>query len=168
MPWELHPLHPPGSACETHSVTVDPSQPEVSDQDLYDQLAFYTLELRDPEFVHQHIVDAYAVQHAGAGTKPIAIVFGLIGLYLYLEKSFTGRQVQRAHMQLAKHRRTWTAPAIPPHQRGSIGVADVLAAPAGPMCQAMIRRWCESVWQDWRESRPQIVALAQTELGIDP
>jgi hypothetical protein len=71
-------------------------------------------------------------------------------------------------MQLARHRRTWVAPTIAPHQRAGIGVADVLAAPAGLMRRAMIRRWCESVWQDWRESRPQIIALAQTELGIDP
>ena len=61
-----------------------------SDQELYDELAFYTLELRDPEFIHQHIVDAFAVQHAGPDSKPIAIVFGLLGLYLYLEKNFTG------------------------------------------------------------------------------
>ena len=149
-------------------MTVDPSHPEVSDQDLYDQLAFYTLDLRDPEFIHQHIVDAYTVLHAEADTKPIAIVFGLIGLYLYLEKNFTGRQVQRAHMQLARHRRTWTAPAIPPHQRASIGVADVLAAPPGSLRHGMIRRWCESVWQDWQESHSQITALARTELGIEP
>lgn len=159
--------------CETDGVTIKRSEAEISDQDLYHQLALYTLELRDPEFIHQHIVDAYAVQHASADTKPIAIVFGLIGLYLYLEKSFTGRQVQRAHMQLAKHRRKWTGfaiqrPEIPFDQRATIGVADVLAAPPGPLRHAMIRRWCESVWLDWQASRPQIAALAQSELGIDP
>ncbi len=155
-------------ACETYGVMVNRSQPEISDKDLYDQLALYTLELRDPEFIHQHIVDAYAVQHAGPGTKPIAIVFGLIGLYLYVEKNFTGRQVQRVHMQLAKHNRKWTAPAIPSDQRATIGVADVLAAPPGPMRHAMIRRWCESVWQDCQATRSQIAALAQTELGVAP
>jgi Family of unknown function (DUF5946) len=149
-------------------VTVDPSHPEVSDQDLYDQLAFYTLELRDAEFLHQHIVDAYAVQHAGDDTKPIAIVFGLIGLYLYVEKNFTGRQVQRAHMQLARQRRQWTALPIPSEQRRTIGVADVLGAPPGPMRHEMIRRWCESVWHDWKANRSQITALARDELGIEP
>ena len=155
------------SACETQSLTIGPSQ-RISDQKLYDQLALYTLELRDPEFIHQHIVDAYAVQHAGPETRPIAIVFGLIGLYLYIEKNFTGSQVQRAHMQLARRRRTWTAPAIPPDQRADIGVADVLAAPPGFLRHDLIRRWCESVWRDWRESRAQITTLAQTELGIEP
>ena len=146
-------------------MTATPSAP--SDEDLYTELAFYTLELRDQEFIHQHIVDAYAVQHAGHGSKPIAIVFGLIGLYLFLEKNFTGREVQRAHMQLAQDRRQWIAPPIPP-RRAAIGVADVLAAPPGPERHVMIRRWCEAVWQDWQHARPQIVALAQTHLGIAP
>lgn len=145
-----------------------PSDSIQSDQDLYNELSLYTLELRDPAFIHQHIVDAYAVQHAGPDAKPIAVVFGLIGLYLYIEKDFTGRQVQRAHMLLARHRRQWVAPPIP-RQHAAIGVADVLAAPPGPAREAMIRRWCEAVWQDWRErSRPQIAALAREELNILP
>jgi hypothetical protein len=138
-----------------------------SDQDLYNELSFYTLQLGDPAFVHQQVVDAYAVQHADAATKPIAIVFGLIGLYLYLEKDFTGLQVQRAHMQLARYRKRWSAPPIP-NQHATIGVADVIAAAPGPERHAVIRRWCEAVWQDWHQSRPQIVALAQTELDITP
>ena len=144
-------------------MTAVPATP--SDQDLFHELSFYTLELRDPEFIHQHIVDAYAVQHAGPGSKPIAIVFGLIGLYLYLEKNFTGRQVQRAHMQLARYRRPWVAPLIP-EQHAAIGVAEVLSAPPGAERNAMIRRWCEAVWQDWTPARPQIAALAQSELGV--
>ena len=144
-----------------------PSDPALPDQDLYNRLAVYTLELGDPEFIHQHIVDAYAVQHAEADTKPIAIVFGLIGLYLSVEKNFTGRQVQLAHMRLARYRRQWVAPPIP-ERRAALGVADVLDTTPGPERHAMIRRWCEAVWQDWQHSRPQIVALAHQELGIAP
>lgn len=136
-----------------------------ADQELYNELSLYTLELRDPEFIHQHIVDAFAVQYADGATKPIAIVFGLVGLYLYLEKNFTGRQVQRAHMQLARYRKTWIAPPIP-EQQASIGVANILAAPPGPQRHAMIRGWCEAVWRDWQSARPQIVALAQKDLGV--
>jgi len=142
-----------------------PSGQNLSDQDLYNDLALYTLELRDPEFIHQHIVDAYAAQHAEANTKHIAIVFGLIGLYLYVEKNFSGRQVQLAHMRLARYRRQWVAPPIP-QRRAVIGVADVLAAPPGSERHAMIRRWCEAVWQDCHASRPPIVALAHRELAI--
>ena len=130
-----------------------------SDQELFHELSFYTLELHDPEFIHQHIVDAYAVQHAGPGSKPISVVFGLIGLYLYLDKNFTGRQVQRAHMQLARTRRQWVAPPIP-ERHSPIGVAEVLAAAPGPERHTMIRRWCEAVWQDWQHVRPEIAALA--------
>jgi hypothetical protein len=137
-------------------------QPTIpSDQDLYDQLAFYTRELRDPEVIQQHLVVAHAVQRAGPGSKPIAIVFGLIGLYLHLEKNFTSRQVQRAHMQLARKRRVWAASPIPPMQGASIGVAEVLAALPGPERNAMIDRWCAAVWQDWQHARPQIEALAR-------
>jgi hypothetical protein len=35
-----------------------------SEQDLYNELAFYTLALGDPAFIHQNIVDAFAAQHA--------------------------------------------------------------------------------------------------------
>ena len=149
-------------------MTATPPGPAPSDQDLYNQLAFYTLELRDADFIHQHVVDAYAVQHAGPGTRPIAIVFGLIGLYLYLEKNFTGRQVQRAHMQLANRRKHWPAPPYPAGQRRAVRVADVLAASPGSERHAMIRRWCDAMWQDWSHARAQIAALTRDQLDILP
>jgi Family of unknown function (DUF5946) len=142
-----------------YGVSARPSSP--SDQDILNELVCYTLELRDREFIHQHVVDAYAVQHAGPGSKPIGIVFGLIGLYLHLEKSFTGRQVQLAHMQLARRRRQWRAPTLPDQQRATIRVADVVAVPPGPERNAMIHQWCEAVWQDWQHARPEIAALAR-------
>lgn len=137
-----------------------------SDEDLYHELALYTLELRDPEFVHQHIVDAYAVQRAGPASKPIAIVFGLIGLYLYLEKGFTGRQVQQAHMRLARKSKQWVAPFIPEARGANLCVADVLAAEPGAERVAAIRRWCLAVWQDWEHARPEIATLARNLLGV--
>ena len=149
-----HPAY--GNSWQTRGVTAAPS-----DQDIYNELAFYTLELRDPEFIHQHVVDAYAVEHAGPETKPIAIVFGLMGLYLHLEKEFTGRQVQRAHMQMARKRKHWAALPMPEHHRAAMRIADVLAAPPGPERNAMIRRWCQAVWQDWQHARPHIEALAR-------
>jgi hypothetical protein len=112
-------------------------------------------------------VDAFAVQHASHDTEPIALVFGLIGLYLYLEKNYTGRQVQRAHMQLARHRRPWMAPAIP-DPCAQVGVAEVMAAPPGVERREMIHLWCQAVWRDWQHSRPEIVALAERELGVRP
>jgi hypothetical protein len=137
-----------------------------SDQDLYNKLAFYTLAHGDPAFIHQNVVDAFAAQSAGPLTKPITIVFALIGLYLHVEKGFTGKQVQRAHMQLARYRRQWFMP-VRPLDRGAIHIQDVLAAAPGAARDTMIHCWCESAWHSWSASRQQIVDLAKSELGVD-
>lgn len=137
----------------------------TSDQDLYHELSYYTLAHPDPSFIHQHIVDACAAQHADETAKPIGIVFALIGLYLYVEKDFTGRQVQKVHMKLAKLRKQWVPPHLP-KERGAITVRNVLAAAPGQSRDAMIRSWCVSVWEAWNESHDQILNLAKKELGI--
>jgi hypothetical protein len=136
-----------------------------TDQDLYNELAFYSLGHPDPAFIHQNVVDAYAAQHVDESSKPIYIVFALIGLYLCVEKNFTGKQAQKAHMQLAKTRRQYTPPPIP-RDRGAITIRDVLAAPPGLARDAMIHRWCVSAWEAWHESREPIVQLAKNELGV--
>lgn len=137
----------------------------MSTDDQYNQLAYYTLAHPDPAFLHQLVVDAHTAQKAGEETKPIAIVFALIGLYLHLEKGYTGRQVQRAHMQLAKWPNTWVKPPLPA-ERGAIRISHVLATEPGPARDAIIERWCGSVWESWLESRPQIVEIAAKYLGI--
>jgi hypothetical protein len=67
------------------------------------ELQGYTLMLRDEAFIHQNVVDAWMAQHANETTKPIGLTFALIGLYLHIERGFSGRQVQRAHMTLEQH-----------------------------------------------------------------
>ena len=134
--------------------------------DLYNQLAYYTLAHPDPTFIHQLVVDAFAAQNADETSKPITVVFALIGLYLHLEKGYTGKQVQRAHMQLAKRPNTWVKPAIP-NERGAIQIQHVLNAAPGPPRDAMIERWCASVWECWQPSRPEIVDLARRYLGTE-
>src|SRR5260370_17582646 len=99
----------------------------MTHDELYDELAFYTLSHPDPSFPHQHVVDAYAAQYADEGTRTIQIVFALVGLYLYLEKGFSGRAVQKAHMQLAKRRRNWERPALPA-SRAPIAIVDSFPA----------------------------------------
>jgi hypothetical protein len=59
--------------------------------DLYDQLSLYTLSHADPSFIHQHVVDAFAAQHADDRTKPITLTFALVGLYLHAERGFSGK-----------------------------------------------------------------------------
>lgn len=135
-----------------------------SEQDDFSELCCYTLGLLDASFIHQHVVDAFTAQKANEQTKPIAITFALVGLYLHIEKQFSGRQVQRAHMSLAKQKRGWPVFTLP-GDRGAITVADVLAAPAGPERDKAIDAWCVSVWEAFRESH-QVLADLLRERGI--
>ena len=137
----------------------------VSEQEQYEELAYYTLAHPDPGFIHQNIVDAFAAQTATKADKPIKIAFALVGLYLCIVKGQTGRQAQLAHMRLAKYRKDWPRFA-PPADRGVIRVGDVIAAAPGVDRDAMIRRWCESVWAAWSHVHAEIVDLCQEKLGI--
>jgi hypothetical protein len=117
---------------------------------LFSDLSCYTVAQQDAAFIHQHAVDAYEAQHAGGTTRNITVVFGLIGLYLALEKNFTGRQVQQAHMQIARVRKEW--PRLePPATPASLTVMNVVKAPDGPERDAMIRRWMAAVWESWAD-----------------
>jgi hypothetical protein len=137
-------------------------KPADSEREAYYELSYYTLAHPDPSFIHQHIVDAFAAQTANQNTKPIGIAFALVGLYLYLEKGYTGRQVQLAHMRLAKRRQEWPRFDLPEF-RGEITVADVLREPPGEKRDAMIGSWCDSVWRTY-ECHKEVAALVQTEL----
>ncbi len=137
----------------------------LSEQELYDQLAFYTLSRPDPTFIHQYIVDAFRLQTADENTKPIGMAFALISLYLYVEKGYTGRQAQLAHMQMAKRRRLWPK-FILPKDRGNVRVADVLAAEPGRRRDEMIRVWCASVWSSYEHVHHEVTELAHRELRI--
>ncbi|HKD24938.1 MAG TPA: DUF5946 family protein [Xanthobacteraceae bacterium] len=129
----------------------------------YHELSYYTLAHGDPSFIHQYVVDAYTAQCASESSKPIAIVFALIGLYLAVEENRSGKDVQRIHMRLAKKRREWPRFALP-QRRGTITVSDVLAAPAGAERDDMIRQWCASVWAAWAESHAEVRALLREAL----
>jgi hypothetical protein len=134
--------------------------------ELSHDLAYYTLAHADPAFIHQHAVDAFAAQNAHPTDKPIGVVFGLIGLYLHLERGFTGRQVQLAHMRLGTPRRSWTMPRLP-ESRGTIRVGDVLAAEPGPERDAMIQKWCTAVWEAYRDVHREIAGIVWREPGVD-
>jgi hypothetical protein len=143
--------------CVKHSANME------SQQDLYNQLACYTLTLGDKTFIHQHVVDTFAAQNADEHTKPITITFALAGLYLYLEKDYTGRQVQLAHIKMAERRKKWPAFELP-EQRGDITITDVLKVPPGQQRDKMIRKWCESVWESYKQIHNEIAALVQVVL----
>ncbi|HKN67515.1 MAG TPA: DUF5946 family protein, partial [Gemmatimonadaceae bacterium] len=90
-----------------------------AERDAYDELCAYTLTHGDVTFIHQHVVDAWAAQHATPESKPIGVTFALAGLYLHVERQLTGRQVQLAHMRMAKQKRDWPA-FILPESRGTM------------------------------------------------
>jgi len=140
----------------------------LSEQDAYDELRCYTLALGDPSFIHQHVVDAFTAQHADEQTKPIALTFALVGLYLHVKKQHSGRQVQRAHMALARQKRLW--PTFPlPHARGSMSAADVMAAPQGVERDQAVHAWCVSVWQAFHESHRTVAEpLGELESRLWP
>jgi Family of unknown function (DUF5946) len=122
----------------------------------YDEVYVYTM--GRPGFILQHVVDAFAVQTAEENSKPLVVVFGLVGLYLHLEKQFSGRAVQEAHVKLGRRKREWPKISLP-MDRGSMTVVDVLAAPAGPERDKAVDNWCQSVWASFGGNRQTIVAL---------
>ena len=134
------------------------SSAPLPEQVAYEQLQAYTLGLRDERFVHQHVVDAWMAQHADERTKPIGLMFALVGLYLHLERGFSGRQVQRAHMALGRRKRTWPSFALP-KERGSMTAANVIAAEPGPERDRAIDAWCRSVWDSFPKGRQAVIDL---------
>lgn len=131
-------------------------------QELYYDLSYFTLSLDDSEFIHQHIVDAFTAQQATEKTKPITITFALAGLYLYLEKNFTGKEVQNAHIQMAKKRKHWPTFDLP-KVRGEITVSDVLDVPITER-KIMIRTWCDSVWNAYKDNHEKIKNIIESAL----
>jgi hypothetical protein len=138
----------------------------MSQLDEFHELSFYTLAHPDRiYFIHQHIVDAFQAQTADQNTKPIAIVFSLVGLYLFLEHGYTGRQVQLAHMTMARNKKTWPLLELPA-QRGLITVTDILRAEPGEQRDKLIKDWCDCVWDVYRGWHGMIATLSNVELEL--
>ncbi|HML04233.1 MAG TPA: DUF5946 family protein [Methanobacterium sp.] len=136
---------------------------QKSEQEIFYELSCYTQTHPDPAFIHQYAVDAFAAQYANENTKPITLAFALIGLYLHLEKNFSGKEVQMAHVKLAKHRKQWPIFDLPEF-RGNITINDVINAQEGTERDKIIDKWCVSVWNAYSKSHEKIADLVQTEL----
>ncbi len=136
-----------------------------SEQDAYNELQAYTLAKGDLDFIHQHVVDAWAAQHADVHTKPIALTFALVGLYLHLQRGFSGRQVQRAHMMLANRGKNWPRFRLP-EDRGAVSAVDVMATQAGAERDRAIDDWCSAVWAAFEGSHQEVANLLRRH-GIE-
>ena len=123
----------------------------------FHQLSFYTLAHPDADyFIHQHIVDVYHVQTANSQTKEITFVFSLLGLYLFLEKGYTGKQVQLIHMKIAKKKpKTWPTLSIP-EKKADLNITDVLEKKEGKERDDTIKDWCVAVWNIHSENQTSI------------
>jgi hypothetical protein len=122
------------------------------------EVSYYTLAHSDLAFIHQHVVDAYAAQHLRESPSTIGAAFALAGLYLAVERRFTGRQVQTMHIAMAKASKQWPH-FDPPRDLGPLTVADVIAVEAGPGRDAAILRWCASVWAAWSAEHDRVRAM---------
>ena len=100
-------------------------------------------------------------QNAAEDESSIGFTFALVGLYLHVERGFTGRQVQQVHMQLAKHQLQWPAFRIP-QDRGEVTATHVLQASEGPNRDQMIHLWCTSVWEAFSDNRELVASLLQS------
>ena len=71
------------------------SRQALSDQELFDELSFYTLAHDDPAFIHENSADAYRAQHIAANEQAI-----LAGAQGYIRKPFTAEQVKERVLPL--------------------------------------------------------------------
>ena len=128
-----------------------------TDDDAQAELWAYTLARGDATFVHQHALDALSAQRADDRTTAMQLTFALVGLYLAVERGYTGRQVQQVHAALARRRPSRWPTLAPPANRGIISLAQVLAAPAGPVRDAAIGEWCADVWSAYAMCRDAVI-----------
>ena len=139
--------------------------PLLTDQEAFDQLSYYTLSHGDPSFIHQLVVDAYAAQHASEASKPIYAAFALAGLCLHNERGLTGKEVQLAHMRLARHKKDIPLLRLPP-QRGTLTVHDVLAREAGGERDVAIEMWSATTWEALAELHEEVERWLRSEKEI--
>ena len=132
--------------------------------DKYDELYADTMGRKN--FILQHVVDAQMAQRADAvNPPPIGVIFSLVGLYLHVEKGFTGFQVQNAHRLMGKVKRSWPA-VVWPAERGDMTAAAVLALPVGQAREEGIDEWCRQVWAVFSGGNRSMIASLVREYGI--
>lgn len=119
------------------------------------ELSFYTLERGDTFFIHQAVVDAYASQHYKKGSPKIGLAFALIGLCLLVEHGYTGKQIQNAHIRLAKLTKDWPEFAVP-EKRGALTVADALKEEPGQKRDEAIIQWAKLVWSAYEKTHESV------------
>lgn len=121
----------------------------------YNELASYTLSLGDPAFIHQYVVDARGASADLANAKPVRIFFALAGLYLLIERGYSGKKVQEAHMYMGRSKQAWPLFALPTTVP-AMGPADVMRQPPGKQRDEAIKQWCAEVWETWSSEHARV------------
>jgi hypothetical protein len=151
----------PGCGLQLPSLGLQPDRRANASgecRNLMNELSYYTLAHGDPAFIHQHLVDAYGAQHVRQSRSTIGAAFVLTGLYLAVERGFTGRQVQKMHVLMASRSKQWPR-FEPPAEVGPVTVADVLKSQPGPGRDQELMRWCASVWAAWSSDQGRVREL---------
>jgi len=148
----------PGCGLQSPSRGLDPDRKANASgecRDVMNELSYYTLAHGDPRFIHQHLVDAYGTQHVRQSKSTIGAAFALAGLYLAVERGFTGRQVQKIHILMAAKSKQWPR-FDPPEQVGPLTVADALAVEPGPDRDEKLMEWSASAWDAWSAQHDRV------------
>lgn len=128
-------------------------------RDLYHELSFYSLTHPNKDFfIHQYVVDTYTAQHASKEFKPIKNAFALIGLCLLVNYNYNGRQIQQAHMELAKTKRSWPM-FLRPEAKAEITISDILLTKTYSSRDELIKKWATSVWQMYKADHQAVMQL---------
>lgn len=130
---------------------------------LHWDLSDFTLSLQDADYIHQLASDAYTAQHSSLKLKPITMCFALIGLYLAVERGYTGKQVQQTHMALGLHALEWPRFYVP-GKWGNLTVLDVLQSPTEQHV-SMIKKWAKTVWDIWEPEHQNVRLLVKQLLN---
>lgn len=133
----------------------------------YGRLTVYSIAHKSPDFLHQHVVDTYGAQHVSDEAPALLPAFALIGLHLWLDRGYTGKQVKETHARLARTKRDWPRFETP-HREWTMTMLDPLEAPEGPERDAVIEAWARSVWAVWEPRHADIAALVDEVLAALP
>ena len=110
--------------------------------------------------VHQLTVDAYAVQHAGAGHKDKSVCVHLVGLHLALEQQVAPIEVAPILGRWASRMTSWPHFTLPPG-RATTTAFDVLLARDRMEHEQRVHTWAREVWAAWSPHHATVAELAR-------
>jgi hypothetical protein len=115
---------------------------------------------------HQTCVDAYAAQHVGPRMRPMTVCFALNGLYLVLERGWSGIAARDAHGHLARTvaREVWPSFEAPAGA-GQLTVLDVALTDHAQAQAAAIEAWGRSVWATWSHVHDVVREMTDRQLA---